>query len=88
MNILLPRMEMEYKNEPVECYASILPLVLEFIGISCIRWTERLIALFAKYITHCNSTLSTVKVSKITKIFNLVISHGNKSHVHNLSLGN
>lgn len=61
-------MELEYKNESVECYASILPLLMESIGFSSIRWTERLIPLFAKYIMHDKSTLLTVKVSKMIKI--------------------
>lgn len=58
-------MELEHKIEPIKCYASILPLVLEFIGFSCIRWSERLIPLFSEYIMHKDSTLATVKVCLI-----------------------
>jgi len=62
MNILLPRMELERKHEPIECYASIFPLVLESTGFACIRWSERLIPLFAEYVMNRQSTFSTVKV--------------------------
>lgn len=62
MHILLPRMELENKTEPIQCYASIFPLVLESIGFSCIRWSERLIPLFSEYIMHSHSTLATAKV--------------------------
>lgn len=62
MNILLPRMELEHKTEPIESYSSIFPHVLESVGFSCIRWSERLIPLFAEYIMHSNSTLVTVQV--------------------------
>lgn len=62
MNILLPRMELERKHEPIVCYASIFPLVLESAGLSCIRWSERLIPLFTEYIMNSQSTFSTVKV--------------------------
>lgn len=68
MNILLPRMEMEHKAEPIEYYASIFPLVLESIGFSCIRWSERLIPLFAEYVMYSYSTLATLKVSSRTQI--------------------
>lgn len=63
MNILLPRMELERKHEPIVCFASILPLVLESTGFSCIRWSERLIPLFSEYVMNSQSTFSTVKVN-------------------------
>lgn len=62
MNILLPRMELEHKYEPTQCYASIFPFVLESIGFSCIRWSERLIPLFVEYAMHNYSILATIKV--------------------------
>lgn len=62
MNILLPRMELEHKTEPIECYASIFPFIIESTGFCCIRWTERLIPLFAEYIMYSHSTLATAKV--------------------------
>lgn len=55
-------MELEHKNEPIKYYSSILPLVLEFVGFSCIRWSERLIPLFSEYISYRDSILATVKV--------------------------
>lgn len=63
MNILLPRMELERKHEPIVCYASILPLILESTGLSCIRWSEHLVPLFSEYIMNSQSTFSTVKVN-------------------------
>lgn len=65
MNILLPRMELERKHEPIECYASIFPLVLESTGFACIRWSERLIPLFAEYVMNRQSTFSTVKAIEV-----------------------
>ncbi|XP_026817580.1 TELO2-interacting protein 2-like [Rhopalosiphum maidis] len=65
MNILLPRMELERKHEPIVCYASIFPLVLESSGLSCIRWSERLIPLFAEYIMNSQSTFTTVKAIEV-----------------------
>jgi len=65
MNILLPRMELEHKHEPIVCYASIFPLVLESTGFSCIRWSERLIPLFAEYIMNSESTFATAKVGQL-----------------------
>lgn len=62
MNILLPRMELEHRNESAQCYASILPFVLESIGFSCIRWSERLIPLFVVYAMYSHSILAIVKV--------------------------
>lgn len=56
-------MELERKHEPIVCYASILPLILESTGLSCIRWSERLIPLFSEYIMNSQSTFSTVKVN-------------------------
>lgn len=55
-------MELEHKSEAIECYASVFPFVLESVGISCIRWSERLIPLFSEYIMYNHSTLVTVKV--------------------------
>lgn len=55
-------MEMEHKSEPAKCYASVFPLVLDSVGFACIRWSERLIPLFAEYTMHKYSTLATVKV--------------------------
>lgn len=66
MSILLPRMELEHKNGPTECYSSILPFVLESIGFSSIRWSGRLIPLFAVYVTHSYSTFATLKVGIMT----------------------
>lgn len=74
MNILLPRMELEHKNEPIECYSSIFPYVLESVGLSCIRWSERLIPLFAEYIMHSYSTRATVMVSYINLHYIIMIS--------------
>ncbi|XP_025198705.1 TELO2-interacting protein 2-like [Melanaphis sacchari] len=65
MNILLPRMELERKHEPIVCYASIFPLVLESTGFSCIRWSERLIPLFTEYVMNSQSTFSTVKAIEV-----------------------
>jgi len=65
MDILLPRMEMEHKTESIKCFASIFPLVLESIGFSCIRWSERLIPLFSEYIMYSHSILETIKVDLI-----------------------
>lgn len=62
MNILLPRMELEHKSKPAECYALILPFVLESVGIACIRWSGHLIPLFAEYMMQKHSILATVKV--------------------------
>lgn len=74
MNILIPRMELEHKNEPIKCYASILPLVLEFVGFSCIRWSERLIPLFSEYISYKESILATVKVGCKPLLFIIYIN--------------
>jgi len=65
MDILLPRMELEHKSEPAQCYASIFPFVLEFVGFSCIRWSERLIPLFVEYAMYSHSILATLKVDHL-----------------------
>jgi len=65
MNILLPRMELEHKNEPIQCYASIFPFLLESVGFSCIRWSERLIPLFVEYAMHNYSILITIKAIEV-----------------------
>ncbi|VVC37069.1 Armadillo-type fold,Tti2 family,Armadillo-like helical [Cinara cedri] len=65
MNILLPRMEMDHKTEAIECFASIWPIVLESVGFACIRWSKRLIPLFAEYIMQEHATLATVKAIEV-----------------------
>lgn len=62
-------MELEHKTESIKCYASVLPFVLESVGFSCIRWSERLISLFTGYIMYSHSTLVIVKVSQVFKIY-------------------
>lgn len=62
MQILLPRMALASQDEPIEHFASVFPLVLESVGFSCIRWSERIMGIFAMYIMHSHSTMATVKV--------------------------
>lgn len=66
MQMLLPQMALATHDDPIEHYALIFPLVLESVGFSCIRWSERLMGIFAVYIMH--STVATVKVSLYLKL--------------------
>ncbi|XP_050442982.1 uncharacterized protein LOC126847048 [Adelges cooleyi] len=63
--ILIPRMELESKNEPIKEFASVLPFILKSVGFSSIRWSQRLIPLFADYIMYKHSKLVTIQAIKV-----------------------